>query len=300
MKNIDRKKSLYADLSLFIVAIIWGGGFIAVKNSIDDVSPFYLLTLRFGISSIIMAIILHKRIKNITKKDIKAGVIVGIFLFLGFVAQTYGIKYTTAGKNAFLTGVNVIIVPFLYWMVSKKKPDIYAFVSAFISFIGMAMLTLNGGLYIGIGDGLTILCAFFFAGHIVAVGYYTDTTDPIILSIVQMAAVTIFSLICAFVFETPPTTINKSLIIGVGYISIFSTMLAFIIQNVAQKYTYPTHAAIILCLESVFGSIFSVIFLKEIFTIKMIAGCVLIFIAIITSETKWNFLTYLAEVSHLL
>ena len=290
MKNIDKKKSLYADLSMLVVAIIWGGGFIAVKNSIDDISPFYLLTLRFGISSIIMALIFHKKIRKTTVKDIKAGSIVGIFLFLGFVAQTYGIKYTTAGKNAFLTGVNVIIVPFLYWMVSKRKPDVYAFIAAFISFIGMGMLTLNGGLHIGLGDGLTILCAFFFAGHIVSVGYFTDTTDPIILSVVQIVAVTVFSIVCAAIFEAPPTTINKNIIIGIGYISIFSTMLAFIIQNVAQKYTYPTHAAIILCLESVFGSIFSVIFLKEMFTLKMVIGCVLIFIAIITSETKWSFL----------
>jgi len=112
MENDYKKKSLLADISLFIVAIFWGGGFIAVKDALSSLTPFYIMAMRFGISVIIMLLIFRKKIKLITKNVLKVGVLIGLLLFLGFAAQTVGMKYTTAGKNAFLTGTNVVIVPF--------------------------------------------------------------------------------------------------------------------------------------------------------------------------------------------
>jgi len=290
MKNIDKKKSLLADMSLLLVAIVWGGGFIAVKGALDSVTPFYLMTSRFGISVIIMLLIFWKKVKLITKKDLKIGTSIGLLLFLGFTAQTIGMQYTTAGKNAFLTGTNVIIVPFLYWIVSKRKPDIYSLISTFLCFIGIGMLTLDGGIHIGFGDSLTLLCSVFFAAHIVSVGFFAEKVDAILLVIIQLGAAAVFSLIAALIYEPMPQPLNSNIIFAIGYLAVFSTMLAFLIQNVAQKYTSSTHTAIILCLESPFGSILSVIMLNEIFTIKMILGCLTIFMAIITTETKWDFL----------
>ncbi|MCJ7691730.1 MAG: DMT family transporter, partial [Clostridiaceae bacterium] len=168
MKNINKKKSILADMSLLLVALMWGGGFIAVKGALDSVTPFYITAMRFGISVIIMLLVFRKKIKHITIKELKIGTLVGLLLFLGFAAQTVGMKYTTAGKNAFLTGTNVVIVPFLYWVISKKKPDSYSLVSAFLCFIGIGMLTLDGGINISLGDSLTLLCAVFFAAHIVS------------------------------------------------------------------------------------------------------------------------------------
>lgn len=290
MININKKKSILADMSLLLVAIVWGGGFIAVKGALDSISPFYIMAMRFGISVIIMLLFFRKKIKHITKNQLAVGTLVGLLLFLGFAAQTVGMKYTTAGKNAFLTGTNVVIVPFLYWAISKRKPDTYSLVSAFLCFIGIGMLTLDGGIRIGLGDGLTLLCAVFFAAHIVSVGFYTEKVGAITLVIIQLGSAAVFSLIAALIFEPMPKALNSDTIFAIGYLAIFSTMIAFIIQNVAQKYTTSTHAAIILCLESVFGSILSVLMLNEIFTSKMIIGCLTIFIAIITTETKWDFL----------
>ncbi|WP_291640821.1 DMT family transporter [Clostridium sp.] len=290
MKNINKKKSVLADMSLLLVALMWGGGFIAVKGALDSVSPFYIMAMRFGISVVIMLLVFRKKIKRITIKELKIGTLVGLLLFLGFAAQTVGMKYTTAGKNAFLTGTNVVIVPFLYWVISKKKPDSYSLVSAFLCFFGIGMLTLEGGLHIGFGDSLTLLCAVFFAAHIVSVGFFIDKVDAISLVIIQLGAAAVFSIIAALIFEPMPQALNSNTVFAIGYLAIFSTMLAFIIQNVAQKYTTSTHAAIILCLESVFGSILSVIMLNEIFTSKMILGCLTIFIAIVTTETKLDFL----------
>jgi drug/metabolite transporter (DMT)-like permease len=290
MESINKRKSILADMSLLLVAIVWGGGFIAVKGALDSVAPFYLMAMRFGISVIIMLLIFRKKVRLITKNDLKIGTVIGLLLFLGFTAQTIGMKYTTAGKNAFLTGTNVIIVPFLYWIISKRKPDAYSLISTFLCFIGIGMLTLDGGIHIGFGDSLTLLCSVFFAAHIVSVGFFAEKVDPILLVIIQLGAAAVFSLIAALIFEPMPKSLNSDTIFAIGYLAVFSTMLAFIIQNVAQKYTTSTHAAIILCLESVFGSVLSVIMLNEIFTSKMIIGCLTIFMAIITTETKWNFL----------
>lgn len=290
MKITDKKKSILADMSLLLVAIFWGGGFIAVKGALDSLTPFYIMAMRFGISTIIMLLIFRKKVKLITKNELKFGTLVGLLLFLGFAAQTIGMKYTTAGKNAFLTGTNVVIVPFLYWAISKKKPDTYSLISAFLCFIGIGMLTLDGGIRIGLGDGLALLCAVFFGAHIVSVGFFTEKVDAISLVIIQLGAAAVFSIIAALIYEPMPQSLNSDTIFAIGYLAIFSTMIAFIIQNVAQKYTTSTHAAIILCLESVFGSVLSVVMLNEIFTSKMILGCLTIFIAIITTETKLNFL----------
>ena len=290
MENIDKKKGLLADMSLLLVAIIWGGGFIAVKGALDSITPFYIMAMRFSISTIIMMIVFRKKVKLITKNELKVGTIVGLLLFLGFTAQTIGMQYTTAGKNAFLTGTNVVIVPFLYWVISKKRPDKYSLVSAFLCFVGIGMLTLDGGIRINLGDSLTLLCAIFFAGHIVSVGFFTEKVDPISLVIIQLGTSAIFSIIAALIYEPMPQLLNSNTLFAIGYLSIFSTMFAFIIQNVAQKYTTSTHAAIILCLESVFGSVLSVLVLSEVFTFKMVLGCLTIFIAIITTETKWDFL----------
>jgi drug/metabolite transporter (DMT)-like permease len=290
MVTNDKRKSFLADMSLLIVAIVWGGGFIAVKGALDNVTPFYMMAMRFSISVIIMLLVFRKKVKLITKNELKYGTIVGLLLFLGFAAQTIGMQYTTAGKNAFLTGTNVVIVPFLYWAISKKRPDKYSLISAFLCFVGIGMLTLDGGIRLGLGDSLTLLCAVFFAAHIVSVGFFTEKVDAISLVIIQLGAAAVFSIIAALIYEPVPQSLGSDTIFAIGYLAIFSTMIAFIIQNVAQKYTTSTHAAIILCLESVFGSILSVMVLNEIFTSKMVLGCLTIFIAIITTETKWDFL----------
>lgn len=277
-------------MSLFLVAIIWGGGFVAVKDALNCVKPFQMMAIRFVIATLLMVIIFWKKLKFIKKADVLAGTVAGFFLFTGFALQTIGLQYTTAGKQAFLTGTYVVIVPFLYWALTHKRPDIYSIVATIIAFIGISLLTLEGKLTLGIGDILTLLCALFFAAQIVAIDFYTEKHDPILLTIVQSISVMVFSVIGAVLFEGNIESFTTSGVASIVYLGLFSTFLAFIVQNVAQKYTSSTHTAIILSLESFFGSVFAVMLLHEHFTMKMILGCIFIFIAIITAETKWSFL----------
>ncbi|MGG7165364.1 DMT family transporter [Clostridium ihumii] len=287
--KISKNKALISDIALLIVAIIWGGGFIAVKDSVNLISPFYQMTLRFSLASLFMVILFFKYLKHLNKNSIFQGIIIGFFMFLGFALQTVGIVYTTASKSAFLTATYVLLVPFFNWLIFKYKPDKYALIGAFICIIGIGMLTLQKDININFGDILTLLCGIGFAAQIIATDIYAKKTEPLSLTIVQFITASILSFIVAIIFEPKPT-LSIKVMPSILYLVIFSTMLCFIIQNIAQKYTTASHAAIILSLESVFGSILSIIIFKDKFSLNMILGCLLIFIAIIITETKLSFL----------
>ncbi len=287
MKN---KKALYADLSLLLVAVIWGSGFIVTKNTLDHITPYYMLFYRFFVSTILLSVVLFKKIRKASIKDVKAGVTIGLFLFAGFATQTVGLQYTEAGKQAFITATNVVMVPFIYWGISKKKPDKFDLAAAFLCLVGIGVLSLNSNLSMGYGDFLTLICAVFFALHITSTGYFAKESDPYVISIVQLGTAAIFSLIFALLFEGSPTAIKTETVVPILYLAVFSTMMAFLLQTIAQKYTSSTHTAIILSLEAVFGSTFAIIFLKEELTLRFFIGCMSILISVITSETKWEFL----------
>ena len=284
------KKILYADLSLFIVAIIWGSGFIFTKNALDHMTPLYILGFRFLVASIGFGIILFKKIRKAKWKDIKAGMIVGFFMFFAFAVQTVGLQYTTVGVQAFITATNVVMVPFFYWILTKSRPGPYEFFGAILCFIGIGILSLDTNLRVGYGEFLTFLSAIGYALQIVAVGFFAKDVDSYVLTFTQFVTATVLSFALAIPFEPRLTQINPGAVVPIIFLAVFSTMIAFLIQNIAQKYTTSTHAAIILSLESVFGSIMGIIILKEDVTAKFIIGCLAIFISVLAAETKFSFL----------
>ncbi|MBP9477692.1 MAG: DMT family transporter [Sebaldella sp.] len=292
---IQIKKSYYADLLLLLVAIIWGTGFTASKIAVDSgVMPFMMMSLRFGIASIaLLGLVLFKKCK-ITKKEVIAGVIIGIFLYAAFATQTIGIQYTTSSKNAFLTGTNVIFVPYLCWIIFRRKPDKFVFISTLLAFLGICLLSVDvnelGSFTMNKGDIYTLFCALFFALHIISLDYFTKTYDTIVLAFLQILFACIFSIISAVFSGQLTTTMSTNGLLATLYLGIFSTFLAFTIQTVAQKYTSSNKTVIILSTEAVFGAIFSIIVLHEHFSTKLLFGCILILAAILISETKLNFL----------
>ena len=279
-------KTMIADLSLLFAAMLWGGGYTATKNALNSITPFYMMTIRFLCAGILLSAVFFKTVKKTSIEDIVRGFVIGIFLFLAFATQTVGLNYTTASKQSFLTSVYVIILPFIYWKVFKTKPKLNTLVSAVVSLIGIFILSLKPGMHLdmNIGDWLTLLSAVLFASHIISIACFARKSNPIILSVLQMFSAGIFSIIFAFIFEPNLNIIPKSAILSLSYLIIFSTMVGFLIQNIAQKYTNPNHVGILLSLESVFGAIFSIIFLKEIFTLNMILGASIIFLAVVIAE----------------
>lgn len=280
------------EIGLLLVAIIWGTGFVASAVSLESLTPYQVMAIRFFIAALLMSVIFMKHFRSLKRSTVGAGIILGIFLFLAFTLQTVGLQYTTPSKNAFLTAVNVVIVPFIGFVLYKRKLDKYGLIGALLAIIGVGILSIQFNFSLNVGDMLTILCAVFFAFHIFFTGEFVKKHHPVELTIIQMIIAFLLSLLVV-VFRgeaaLPVNMDNKGLMAAV-YLGIFSTTIAFLLQTIAQKYTSETKAAIILSTEALFGTIFSIIILSEVVTIRMVVGSILILAAIITAETKLSFI----------
>ena len=277
------------EIGLSVVAIIWGSGFVASAVSLEHFTPYQILAIRFLIGIILLILVFFKKLKNIKKSTLIKGSIIGIFLYLAFALQTVGLVYTTPSKNAFLTAVNVVIVPFIAFFIFKRKMDKFELFGAMlaISGVGILSLKLSGG--VNFGDFLTLLCAVAFAFHIFFTAQFVKDEDPILLTLVQMGAATLLGFIVVLFKGEMTFTANVEGVSAVVYLGVFSTTIAFLLQTVAQKYTSETKAAIILSTEAFWGMVFSIIILSEVLTGKMVIGAILILAAIIISETKLGF-----------
>ena len=287
-----KKQVLFADLGLLLVALLWGAGFLFTKRGLDYITPLWMMSMRFVGAAIIMSIVFYKNFRKISKSDLKAGLIIGIFLYIAFATQTIGLQFTSISNQAFLTATNVVFVPFLVWAVYKKAPDKFAFIGAALATVGIGLITLKEGLQLNVGDMWTLACAVFFAGHIVSIGFFAKDKDPIALTIVQFAVAAVLSLVSALIMEPLPAKIGSEAMVAVGYMVLASTLLAFLLQNICQKYTPSTHASLILSLESVFGTLVAVIFEGEMFNLQMAFGCITVFAAILLIETRFEFLGF--------
>lgn len=277
-------------LGLIITTIIWGSAFVVMKNSIEVMTPVYLLALRFTIACVALVAVFWKRLRKICKTDVMGGGLLGIFLFMGYFFQTYGLKYTTASKNAFITTLYVVLVPFLYWLCIGKKPHRNHVAAAAMAVLGLGLLSLEGDLSVNTGDLITLVCGIFFAFHIVFIDRYTVDHDPIALTVIQMVTAAILSWAIAPFLEGTLDfgVIDSSMMSRLLYLGIFCTMLCYLLQNMGQKHLSPNTSSIILSCESIFGLVFSVLFLGEPVTLKLVAGCALMFAAVILSEYKWK------------
>lgn len=286
MTGTHRIPSWVGDVLLLVTAIVWGGGFVGVAEALGTITPFYLIAFRFAMASVLMLLFFWKKFRTLEKCDLMPGIVSGIFLFLGFACQTIGAMYIGVGKLAFLTALNVIMVPFIVLVCFKEKIKQYNVVSSFIAVIGFAFLNLSkeAGFKIGFGELLGIGGAIGFAGQIAMLGHFASKRDPIKLAILQMLTCTVLGMVCAMLFEEPPKAITWKMILPVTYLGVFSTFIAFLFQTVGQKYTSASRAAILLSMESVFGISLSVIILKEAVTVPMVIGASLIFAAVLIAE----------------
>lgn len=279
--------AILSSLGMLITTAIWGFAFVVVKDTVDTVPPVYMMAFRFTIATIGLTLICVKKIKKINPSILLHGGIIGLCLFLAYLLQTIGIQYTTAGKNAFLTTVYVIFVPLILWLFTRKFPGIRIIIASILALVGVALLTLQDSLTMNKGDVMTLFCGIFFALQIIFIAHYNATEDAILLTIVQLATAALLSWILAPFLDGPAPLeqlTNTRTLLSILYLGIFSTLVAFLLQNVCQKHTHTSVAAIILSLEAFFGVVFSWIFLGETLTPTMIVGCILLFLAIVLSE----------------
>ena len=286
----NRKVEVIASIVLAVVALVWGTTYAVIKDTLSVVQPFSLMMFRFGFSALILSLMYLKKFKTIKGVDLKRGIIIGIFMFLAFYFLIVSIRFTTASKFSFIVGAYVLIVPFLSWIINKTKLDRYAIVGAILATIGLAFLTMEKGAVFNLWDLVAGCCSFFFAAHMIAIEKYSGDSDPILLTIIQFITTAVLFIILTGVKEGYNFTVLPEIKWTLGYLVIISTIIPFAIQNIVQRYISSTSTALILTLQSAFGSIFAVYYLDERMTKQMIIGCLLIFIAIVFQETKLKFL----------
>lgn len=278
------------ELMLCITAIIWGSGFVVSAISLDHYTPYQVLAGRFLVGFVILSIIFYKKLKGIDMGVIKKGFILGFFLYVAFALQTVGLQFTTPSKNAFLTAVNVVIVPFIAFLSYKRKIDKFELTGAILAIIGIGFLSLQLSADLNIGDLLTLGCAVAFAYQIFYTSKYVKDEDPITLTIIQMFVASLLAWIVVLFKGEVHFSMEVEAVSSIVYLAVFSTTIAYLFQTIAQKFTNETKTAIILSTESFWGMVFSVLLLNEVLTMRMMIGAILILCAIIISETKLSFL----------
>lgn len=290
---------LKAELILFLITFIWAGTFVIIKPTLNFISPLLFVTVRFLIATIILTMIYGVKLLEIPKATFKMGTILGIFLFIGFVVQTIGLKYTTATKSALITGTFVVFTPILQVFVERKPLKTGSILGVMLVFAGLIFLSSKEndffeliksiGSDFNIGDFLTLICAIFFAGYIVYLDIISDKTDFNHIVWIQIVITLVGSFLLMIFFdklevEKIKFELNNQVIFTIIYTSIFATIITTFLQTKYQKYTTPTRAAIIFTSEPLLASILAYLILNETIGIFGLIGGALIILGVLTSE----------------
>lgn len=284
------KTKIKSTILLFLTAIIWGFAFVAQRVGAEFVGAFTFNGIRFllGACSLIPVILIFEKEKfNISKikKTIMPGILAGVILFIASTLQQYGVEITqSAGKAGFLTGLYIVLVPLIRFVMGKKT-SIFTFFGAIFALVGLFFLCMTGNeVSFGIGDIVLIIGAFFWAGHILVVDKYVNDISPLKFSLVQFLVCGLLSIICALILEDMSFAAIKSAGIPILYGGLMSVGVAYTCQILGQKDSDPTFASIVFSTESVFSAIGGAIILNEIMSGRGYLGCFLIFIGIILSQ----------------
>ncbi|SCZ81501.1 DMT family transporter [Acidaminobacter hydrogenoformans] len=285
------KNQLKADLALLFVTVSWGASFLLTKNALDGLETFNFLAVRFGIATLISVLFFFKDMIRMSRKTLVLGIGVGALMFTSYGFQTVGITMTTVSKSAFITGTSVLMVPMFAALFLKRMPDRSSLLGAFMAFVGLGLMTLTGASAeagsasgLNLGDFLTLLCAVGFALYILAVGKYTTQVDSVPFAIVQLGTVAVFSAVTSLAFETPIVPSGGNAWFAILFLAIVCTSMAFIVQNVAQKYTTSTHTALIFSGEPVFAAMFAYVMIGEVLGMNGILGGGLILLGMLVAE----------------
>ena len=276
-----KNKVIRADLIMLLAAAIWGFAFVAQREGMETMGPFLFNAARFFIGSAVLFPLVwylskkNKTPKNketSTKKLLIAGTIAGLFLFLASSFQQVGIQYTTAGKAGFITGLYIFFVP-LIGIFFGQRTGSGTWLGAFIAVIGLYLLSINDDFSIARGDLLQLICAVFFAAHILVVGYVAKRMDPLKLSLIQYVVSGVLSFFIAIAIELITWQMIVDTAIPLLYAGVMSIGVGYTLQVVAQQHAKSSHAAIILGLEGAFAVLGGWLILDENLSTRGLIGC---------------------------
>ncbi len=288
-------KRIKGNLLLLLTSIIWGCAFVAQRVGMDHIGPFTFQAVRTVIAGFVLipVFMISDRIKKkkgvynkMTKSDRKSlvlgGVLCGIALCGATNFQQVGLLKTSVGKAGFITALYIVIVPLLGFFIGKKV-KIHNIVCVIVALAGLYLLCIGEGFRISASDFYIFLCALIFSGHILIVDHFVQKVDPVKMSCIQMFVAGGLSALLMLAFEEPKISMIADAYIPLLYAGVLSSGVAYTLQIVGQKSTSPTTASMILSLEAVFSLLSGAIILSQIPTLKEVAGCFLMFLAIIFS-----------------
>ena len=274
-------QALKADLLMFIAAVIWGFAFVAQRQGMETMGPFLFNGVRFLIGVVALSPVVwflskkpqktHKAEVS-TKKLIFAGTAAGLLLFGAISFQQVGLQYTTAGKAGFITGLYIFFVPLIGLFLGQRTGS-GTWLGATIALVGLYLLSIKEDFSIAEGDLLQLVCAVFFAAHVLYIGYFAKRMDPLKLSLVQYVVTGVLSLLIAIIVELITWDMIKHTAIPLLYAGVMSTGIAYTLQVVAQQHAHSSHAAIILSLEGAFAVLGGWLLLDEYLTTRGLLGC---------------------------
>lgn len=286
--NLQGKR--FATFALLLVAMIWGLGFIATDVLIKEQwTTSQMMAVRFTLASVIMLLVLGKRILLTNRRDIINGSIAGVVLFAAFYSQTFGQSIgASVSYSAFLTATNVVMVPFISWIINSHKPTVKTNLIALLALAGVGVLSIkNGYCSLSLGDLIILLCAFLFALHIAYLEKAGKGTNALRVNFYQITTAALLAII-VLTYKggcLPVFTISKGML-AAFYLGALSTCACYLLQTKAQQYVSANYAGVILALEGFFGSLFSVALSLEKLTINLVIGGAMIVVATALMSVK--------------
>lgn len=270
-------------------SLIWGGSYIALKGALDVLPAPWLIAIRFLASGVLLALVLAPRLaRNLDGSHLLAGAVIGLLGGLGYLVQNMGLADTTPSNNAFLTATYCVMVPFVNWALTRRRPGGRNVLAAALCLVGVGFVSMGDTLVLALrgGDWLTLLGAVFFALQIVALSRLAPAHDTPTLTVVEFFVMGLVALAVALLTSPVPTPVpTTDLVLQLGYVILLSSILATLLQNVGQAHVPPAQASILMCLESVFGVALAVLVYGDPLTWQLCVGFGLIFVAVVLSET---------------
>ena len=279
------KQSTLAKIVLFLTAVLWGSTFTVGKLAAEAFSASFIIAFRFSVACILLLIVAFPQRKQLDRKYLIDGFWMGLSLFVSYILQVGGLVLDTSpGKSAFLCTTYSVMVPFLYWFVTKERPKTHHILCVFLCLFGVGILSLSGGWGMSAGDLLTVLSGIPCAMNIVISAIVCRNRNVLLLTTIELWVVTIFAWLFVFIGNGFPAAFPVGAVGGVVYLGVFATALCLFMQSYGLKYAEPAIGGMLLSLESVFGVVFSVIIYHEKISLRMVAGFAVIFAAIMLAQ----------------
>ena len=277
-----------AEAALAANTIVWGATFVLIKTALRNVSPGLFVVLRFSLAAVVLGVLFGARAcRQFTWKGVGAGILAGIFLAAAYLFQTLGLKFTTAPKSAFITGLASVMVPLLGSLVYRIRPQVSEWIGVLLATAGLGLMTLEGPVgSMSRGDVLTFFCALAFACHILTLGRYSPQVDFELLSLTQVTTAAACAGLVFRRMETPHLVWQPAVVYAILVTGLLCTALAFSVQAWAQRYTTSTRTALLYLLEPVFAWMTSYVTVGEGLSRRGATGAALIVGGVLMAELK--------------